>query len=196
MSSEATTPWAPLLGSRPPQGRQSRLQGIVRGTQVTSVSQQPCQRPRLLGSAQPPALEAPLQALELIGPHALADGLVTGRCFHLPPASRLTELPEEISVFCSTLSPAEGLYYSLREWGGWGEVFCGSGGKQHGSSPMVGSWELREPPCPLSLCNVSSAGEEKRLASLEGLEKVQMDEEGNVAAHFRTFVKFFFSCLL
>lgn len=61
---------------------------------------------------------------------------------------------------------------------------------------MVGSRELREPPCPLSLCSVSLAGEEKQLASLEGLEKVQMDEEGNVAAHFRTFVKFFFSCLL
>lgn len=167
VSSEATTPWAPLLGSRSPQGRQGRLQGIVRGTQVSSVSNR---AKGLVCLALPGFLPwRPPHRLWSSSALTLADGLVTGRCFHLPLASRLTELPEEIKCLL--------FYFVSCRWSllftegvGWlGRSLLWVWRKAAHSSPTVGSRELREPPCPLSLCSMSLAGEEKRLASLEGL---------------------------
>lgn len=166
----------------------------MRGTQVTSVSN--CAKdlfcvalPGLLSWRSPHRFWSSWALM-------LADELVTGRCFRLPPASRLTELPEEIKCLLFYFISCQRSLL-LTEGVGWlGRSPLWVWRKAARSSPMVGSRELREPPCPLSLCGVSLAGEEKPPDSLEGLQKVQMDEEGNVAAHFRTFVKFLFSCLL
>lgn len=133
-------PRGPLCwGPGPPQGRRGRLPGIVHCTQVSSVSNR---AKGLVCLALPGLLPwRPPHRLWSSSALTLADRLVTGRCFHLLPASRLTELPEEIKcllfyfVSCRwSLLLAEGV--------GWLWVWK----KAARSSPMVGSQELREPP--------------------------------------------------